>query len=67
MGIRLAILSTLLGALVACGGGSSGGSGGSGGGVGAGHPGTTPGNYTITVNGSVGPVTRSAEVVLTVK
>lgn len=64
---RLAILCSLLGFLVACGGGTSGGSGGSGGGVGAGHPGTTPGNYTITVNGAVGSVTRTAEVVLTVK
>jgi hypothetical protein len=63
---RLAVLSTLLGLSVACGGGSSGGSGGSGG-SGAGHPGTTPGNYTITVTGAVGSVTRTVEVGLTVQ
>jgi hypothetical protein len=65
-GGRLAILSALLGVLVACGGGSSGASPG-GGRVGAGHPGTTPGNYTITITGAVGSVTRTAEAVLTVK
>jgi hypothetical protein len=64
---RLVILCTLLGLLVGCGGGSSGGSGGSGGGVDAGHPGTTPGNYTITVTGAVGSVTRTADVGLIVK
>jgi hypothetical protein len=66
-GVRLAILSALLGLSVACGGGTSGGSSGTGGGVGAGHPGTTPGNYTITVTGAVGSVTRTTEAVLTVK
>lgn len=62
---RLAILCALLGLLVACGGGSSGASGGSG--AGAGHPGTTPGNYTVTVTGAVGSVTRTADVVLIVE
>jgi trimeric autotransporter adhesin len=64
-GVQLAILTLLLGILVACGGGSSGGAGG--GASGAGHPGTTPGSYTITVNGAVGSVTRTAEVALTVQ
>ena len=63
--LRLAILGMLLTLLVACGGGSSGPGGGGGGG--AGHPGTAPGNYTITVNGAVGSVTRSVEVALTVQ
>jgi hypothetical protein len=64
-GVRIAILGALLGLLVACGGGTTGGSGG--GGSGASHPGTTPGNYTITVTGAVGSVTRTTEAVLTVK
>jgi hypothetical protein len=64
---RLAILCALLGLLVACGGSTSGGSGGSGGGVGVGHPGTPPAQYTITVTGAVGSVTRTADVVLIVK
>ena len=58
--LRLAILGMLLTLLVACGGGSDGGGG-------AGHPGTTPGNCTITVNGAVGSVTRSVDVALTVQ
>ena len=68
-GLRLAILGSLLTMLMACGGGSSGpgGGGGCGGGGGAGHPGTTPGNYTITVNGAVGSFTRSVDVALTVQ
>jgi hypothetical protein len=66
VGVRLAILSTMLGLLVACGGGSSGPSGGSGG-SGAGHPGTTPGTYSITVTGAVGSVTRTTDVALTVQ
>lgn len=64
--LRIAMLSLLLGPLVSCGVGSSGGSGGNGGG-GAGHPGTAPGNYTITVTGAVGPVARTAVVALTVQ
>jgi len=59
------ILIMLTGGFVACGGGGS--SGGGNGVGGAGHPGTAPGNYTITVNGVVGSVTRSAQVVLTVQ
>jgi hypothetical protein len=66
LSVRLAVLSLLLGILVACGGGSSGGAAG-GGASGAGHPGTPTGSYTITVNGAVGSVTRTAEVALTVQ
>ncbi|MGH9503971.1 MAG: hypothetical protein ACRD20_14060 [Terriglobales bacterium] len=67
--LRLAVLSLLLGLLVACGGGSSGPSGGDGGGggSGAGHPGTPPGSYTITVNGTIGSITRNATVALIVQ
>ena len=65
--LRLAGLSILLGSAIACGTGSSGGSGGSGGGGGAGSPGTPSGPYTITVIGSVGSVTRTVDVALTVQ
>lgn len=65
--LRLVIFGMLLTLLVACGGGSSGPGGGGGGGGGAGHPGTTPGNYTVTVNAALGSVTRSVDVVLTVQ
>jgi hypothetical protein len=63
---RIALLSLMLGLLVACGGGSSDGSSGSGG-SGATHPGTPPGPYSITVNGTVSSVTRSVQVALTVQ
>ncbi len=63
--LRLGLLSLFLCLLTGCGNGSSGGSNSGGGG--AGHPGTSSGNYTITVNGVVGSVTRSAQVSLTVK
>lgn len=49
--LRLALLGFLVVAISAwpaCGGGSSGGGGGGGGG--GGSNGTTPGNYTVTVN-----------------
>jgi len=62
MALPLAVSIVLISILVACGGGSSANVAG-----GAGHPGTPPGNYTITVNGIVGSVTRSAQVVLTVQ
>ncbi len=61
----LAVLIMMTGGFAACGGGGNGGGGNGVGG--AGHPGTAPGNYTITVNGMVGSVTRSAQVVLTVQ
>lgn len=53
------IVGVLLGLFAACGG--------SGGDPDAGHPGTPPGNYTVTVNGTVGTITRSVQVGLTVK
>ena len=56
------LLVILLTVFVACGG-SGNGAGSST----SGHPGTPPGNYTITVNGVVGSITRSAQVVLTVQ
>jgi hypothetical protein len=59
----LAVLALLLSLFVACGGNGNGGAAGSS----SGHPGTPPGNYTITVNGVVGSITRSAQVVLTVQ
>jgi hypothetical protein len=65
MYLRLGLLGLFLCLFAGCGNGSSGGSSSSGGG--AGHPGTPSGNYSITVNGTVGSVTRSAQVLLTVK
>jgi hypothetical protein len=58
MGICVLIL---LAGFVSCGGGLSGG------GVTNGQPGTQPGTYTITVNATSGPLTRSVQVTLTVK
>jgi ABC-type glycerol-3-phosphate transport system substrate-binding protein len=59
----MVIAGVLLGVVVACGGGgSSSGSTKSG----VGHPGTPAGSYTITVTGSVGSVSRSTQVMLTV-
>jgi hypothetical protein len=66
MCLRIGLLSLLLGVLAGCGNGSSGGSSTSGGGGGS-YPGTTSGNYSITVTGAVGSITRSAQVLLTVK
>jgi hypothetical protein len=54
------ILGILLGGFAACGGGGNGGGG-------AGSPGTPKKQYTIVVNGVVGSITRSAQVVLTVQ
>jgi hypothetical protein len=65
LGWRIGILSLLLG-LAACGGSSTSTSGNSGGGS-AGHPGTPSGNYTITITGTVGSVTRTVQVALTVQ
>ena len=60
----LMVLILLTGGFVACGGGSSAGASS---GVGAGHPGTPPGSYTITINGVVGSITRSTQVMLIVQ
>jgi len=54
------MLGILLGGVAACGGGSSGGGG-------AGSTGTPKKQYTIVVNGVVGSITRSVQVVLTVQ
>jgi hypothetical protein len=59
----LALLVTLTGGVLACGGGGSGsvGSGGNG------NPGTTAGTYTITVTGTSGTTTATGMVTLTVQ
>jgi hypothetical protein len=57
----LALLIALTSGALACGGGG----GGSGGG-GKGNPGTTPGNYTITITGISGTLTENGTVTLTV-
>jgi len=51
----------VLGALSGCGGSSSGGGGGGG------NSGTTTGNYTITVTGTLGTITQTTGVTLTVQ
>jgi len=66
----LALLVTLTGSVLACGGGGSAGSGGSGGGTGPGgnsNPGTTTGAYTITVTGTSGTTTATGTVTLNVQ
>lgn len=57
------LLVILLTVFVTCGEGNDNGAGSST----TGHPGTPPGNYTITVNGLVGSITRSTQVMLTVQ
>jgi hypothetical protein len=59
--LALAVLGIALSVFGACG------TGGGGSGNGAGSPGTPSGNYTVTVNGVVGSITRSVQVVLTVQ
>ena len=57
----LIFLVAFIGSLLACsGGGASGGGGG-------GNPGTTPGNYSITVTGTSGTITETRSVTLTVQ
>ncbi|MGA2170172.1 MAG: SBBP repeat-containing protein [Terracidiphilus sp.] len=58
----LALLITLTGGVLACGG-----SGGGGGCNAVGNPGTTAGNYTITVTGTSGAITQTGTVSLTVQ
>jgi len=57
----LALFAILAGGMAACGGGGSGGGGGSS------TPGTTAGNYTITVTGTSGSTTSSGTVTLTIE
>jgi hypothetical protein len=58
----VAILGALAGAMSACGGNS-----GRGCSTPAGSPGTTAGNYTITITGASGTITQSATVTVTVQ
>ena len=58
----LVLLVSLTGGILACGGHSSNSSGG-----GTGNPGTTAGNYTITVTGTSGSTTATGIVALTVQ
>jgi hypothetical protein len=57
------LLVLLAGGAAACGGGG----GGNGGGGGTSNPGTTAGNYTITVTGTSGSTTATGTVALTVQ
>jgi hypothetical protein len=58
----LALLVTLTGGVLACGGSGSGGIGG-----GNSNPGTTAGTYTVTVTGTSGTTTATGTVTLTVQ
>ena len=58
----VALLFTLIGGVLACGGGGSGSGGGGGG-----NPGTTAGAYTVTVTGTSGTTTATGSVTLTVQ
>jgi hypothetical protein len=55
----LILLTFLTGGIVSCGGSASGGGG-------TGNPGTTVGNYTVTVTGTAGSTTETTVVSLTV-
>jgi len=61
--VVLGVTLTALLVLPACGGSSSSGGGGGGGGGGTNTP---PGTYTITVSGTAGGVTHSAQLTLKV-
>ena len=62
--LGLLVLPVILASgLLACGGGGSSG----GGGGGTGNPGTTPGNYTVTVTATSGSATTNGTVTLTVQ
>jgi len=52
--------------VTSCGGGGNAGGGGGGGG-GGGNPGTTPGNYTITITATAGNTSAKCTVALTVQ
>jgi hypothetical protein len=60
----VALLFFITEGVLACGGGGSGGGGGGGGG---GNPGTTPGTYTITIDGNSGSITGTGTATLTVQ
>jgi trimeric autotransporter adhesin len=62
LGILVLLFSITCG-VFACGGSSIDGGGGGGGG----NPGTTAGNYTITVTGISGAITEEGTVSLTVQ
>ena len=59
---NMALLMILAGGLLACGSGGSGGSGG-----GSANPGTTAGDYTITLSGTSGATTATGTIALTVQ
>jgi hypothetical protein len=63
LGMMLLLVACAMGT-AACGGGSNAGGGGGGGGTG--NPGTTPGNYTITISGTAGSLTETGTLTLTV-
>jgi len=62
--LMLMLLIVLGGGAISCGGGG-GGSGGGGGG-GNSNPGTTPGNYTVTVTATSGTINATTAVTVTV-
>jgi hypothetical protein len=61
----LVLLVAATQAISGCGGGGGGNNGGGSGG--GGTPGTTPGNYTITVTGTSGNLVKTSIITLTVK
>jgi hypothetical protein len=64
----VALFAVLASSVLSCGGGGgSVGGGGGGGGGGGSTPGTTAGNYTITVTGTSGVITATSTVNLTVQ
>jgi Bacterial Ig-like domain (group 3) len=68
----LMFLVALAGGVLSCGGsgsggGGGGGNGGGGGGGGTSNPGTTAGNYTVTITGTSGTITNTGTVALTVE
>jgi ABC-type glycerol-3-phosphate transport system substrate-binding protein len=60
----LSLLAILAGGIAACGGGGS--YGGGGGTTTTTHPGTTPGDYTVTITGTSGSTTATCSIALTV-
>lgn len=62
--LGIIVAMAVIGAMSSCGGGSSGGGGG--GGTGPNNPGTTAGNYTVTVTGTSGSITQTTSAGLDV-